>query len=130
MDIQRYLDAVKLKLAVSPIVSEAEIVQEQSQEDRGFFRARLRLANTDFVEVAEYFIMVDDQVRTAEYRYQWMDSSQQLLRKRLDNAAHYPELANAPHHVHVGNENKVEPGMPLGVIEFIDMLTLELAGNE
>lgn len=33
MDIQAYLDAIRLKLAVSPIISEAAIVLEQALGD-------------------------------------------------------------------------------------------------
>lgn len=128
MDIQAYLAAIKLKLVISPIVSEAEVMQERSLEDRGFFRARLRLTNADFVEVAEFFIMEQAQVRTVEYRYQWMDSSKQVLRKRWDNAAHYPGLPGFPHHMHVGSENRVEPGSPLGIVELVDILEQEIVG--
>ena len=130
MDIQTYLDEIKLKLAVSPIVSETEIVQERSLEDQGFFRARLRLTNADFVEIAEFFRTEDDQVRTVEYRYQWMDSSRQRLHRRFDNAEHYPGLPNAPHHVHVGDENRVEPGSSMSIVELIDMLAQEIAKRQ
>ncbi len=122
MKVQAYLDAIKLKLATSPSIKEAHVVQERGLEDRGFFRARLHLVNADFVEVAEFFVIALGEIQTVEYRYQWMDPSRQRLRKRWDNAGHYPDLPNFPHHVHIGDTDTVEPGHPMGVVAFIDVL--------
>ena len=128
MDIQAYLDAIKQRLAISPIITEVQVVQARSLEDRGFIRARLRLVNDDFVEAAEFFVSAQGQVRTVEYRYQWMDSAKQCLRKRWDNAAHHPGLPHFPHDVHVGVEGLVEPGEPMGTIELLDLLEQEIGG--
>jgi hypothetical protein len=119
---QTYLDAILLKLTTSLIIKSVEVVQERSLEDRGFVRVRLRLVNDDFVEVAEFFVIAQGQVQTVEYRYQWMDPDQKHLRKRWDNARHYPDLPNFPHHVHVEDENTVEPGHPMGIVELIEVL--------
>jgi hypothetical protein len=35
------------------------------------------------------------------YRYQWMDTPQQVLRKRWDNMEHFPDLPNFSHQVRV-----------------------------
>lgn len=122
MKAQDYLDAIKLKLTISPSIREIAVVQERGLEDRGFFRARLRLVNDDFVEVTEFFVIDLEQVQTVDYRYQWMDSGKQRLRKRWDNAGHHPDLPNFPHHVHVGDEDTAEPGHAMGIVAFIDIL--------
>lgn len=47
------------------------------------------------------------------------------LRLRLitsRNAAHYPDLPGAPHHVHIGDETAVEPGKPITLLDLIDLL--------
>ena len=129
MKAQDYLDAIKLKLTTSPIIKEAHVVQERSLEDRGFFRARLRLVNDDFVEITEFFVIHQGQVQTVEYRYQWMDSDKQRLRKRWDNASHYPNLPNFPHHVHIGDEDRVESGQPMGSVALIDVLEHAIGGS-
>jgi hypothetical protein len=126
MDVQTYFDAIKFKLATSPIIKKIHIIQEHGVENAGFFRARLYLENDDFVEIAEFFMIESGQTLTIEYRYQWMNSSKQLLRKRWDNAAHHPGLPNFPHHVHVGDDKRVEPGNSMGIILFIDMLENEI----
>ena len=128
MDPRTYLDTIRLKLATSPIIAEAEVVQERRLEDQGFFRARLQLANEDFVEVAEFFVVHQGRVQTVEYRYQWMDSTKQHLRKRWDNAAHYPGLPGFPHHVHIGAEDRIEPGESMRIVELIELLERETGG--
>ncbi len=119
---QEYLEVIKLKLATSPIVTEVVITQERAGDDAGFFRAQLWLSNGDFLEVAEFFRVVADSVQTIEYRYQWMDSTKQQLRQRWDNAPHFPQLPNFPHHIHVADETQVEPGRPMSMVMLIDML--------
>jgi hypothetical protein len=129
MDVAAYLEAIKLKLASSPIVRSVVIVQERSLPDQGFFRARLTLQNDDFVEVTEYFVVERDIARTGEYRYQWMDATQQMLRKRWDNAEHHRSTPSFPHHVHVAKEDRVEPGRSLSIIESIDIIESEVAAQ-
>ena len=48
------------------------------------------------------------------------------LKKRWDNVAHFPDLPNFPHHVHIGSESYVEPGQSLSIVELIDVLESEL----
>lgn len=126
MDLTQYLVAVKEKLAGSPIIDSIEVVDERVLLNRGYFRARLILTNTDFLEIAESFMIQADQVLTLDYRYQWMDSSKLLLKKRWDSVKHFPGLPNFPHHVHIGSESNVEPGLSRNILEFIDLMEAEL----
>lgn len=125
-DASEYLDAIQFRLAISPIVTCVDIVQAYAMDDRGFFRAKLQLANTDFLEVSEYFEVRMGNIEAVEYRYQWMDAHKQALRKRWDNAAHHPGLANFPHHIHVQSELHIEPGLPISIVQLIQMLEQEL----
>lgn len=50
-----------------------------------------------------------------------------MLRKRWDNVPHFLTLENFPHHVHVGVESHVEPGVELSIIQLMDVLEQELA---
>lgn len=122
MDAKDHVEAIKLTLALSPIVREIDIVRERHLEDRGFFRARLRLRNEDFLEVAEFFIIRDDIAVTMEYRHQWMDATKTVLRRRWDNAPHYPDLPGAPHHVHIGDNSHVEQSEAMSIIALISLL--------
>lgn len=127
MNLEQYIDAVKAALADSLIITSIEIVDERILLDRGYFRARLTLVNADFLEIAESFTIETDQLVTLDYRYQWMDESKQILRKRWDSVKHFPGLANFPHHVHLGQESVVEPGLSHNIIEFIAFMESELS---
>ncbi len=129
MDPRGYLAEIKAKLVSSSSVVSISVVEERTLPDRGYFRARIGLSNGDFLEVAEYFVVEEEHCATRRYRYQWTDESQQVLRKRWDNVEHFPELPNFPHHVHVGDESRVEPGLPLSIIELVDLIERELGGK-
>jgi len=54
---QQYMADIKAKLVASTAVATITIVEERLLPDRGYFRARLTLSNSDFLEVAEYFVV-------------------------------------------------------------------------
>jgi hypothetical protein len=126
MEVRDYLNEVKTRLAISAAIAIIEVVTERNTKDRGYFRARMSLSNGDFLEVSEYFIIRGGQSATVEYRYQWMDPTQQRLIRRWDNARHFPELPHFPHHVHVGEEKQVVPGQALSILDLIDLIEQEL----
>ncbi len=127
MDLHQYIIAIKEKLSDSSIVSLIDIVDERVLLSRGYFRARLTLTNTDFLEIAESFAIQNDQLITLDYRYQWMDASKQVLKKRWDSVKHFPGLPNFPHHIHIGSESNVEPGQCRNIVEFMEFVESELS---
>jgi hypothetical protein len=94
--------------------------------DRGYFRIRFTLINGDFVEATEFFFLRANGIEQQRYRYQWMDSQQVVLKKRWDNAPHFPEIDTYPHHVHVNSEDNVLASRMLGIGELIDLLEQEI----
>jgi hypothetical protein len=84
----------------SPIIYSFVIVDERLLPTSGYIRIRATLTNKDFLELAELFIAEDDQCKAIDYRFQWMNEDQSQLRYRWDNTPHFPDLPNAPHHVH------------------------------
>jgi Family of unknown function (DUF6516) len=127
MEARHYLNELKTRLATSTAIIAIEGVTEREIKDRGYFRARLSLANGDFLEVSEYFIIRVDKPETLEYRYQWMDNSKQKLIRCWDNARHFPELPNFPHHVHVGEAKQVVPGQAMNIFDLVELIEQELA---
>ena len=123
---QDYIAKIKVQLAISPYIASVEIIKERSTEDKGYFRARMRLSSGDFLEVSEYFFMQDGHPITQEYRYQWMDNAQKKLIKRWDNAKHHATLPNFPHHIHLGNDEQVVPGQALNILEVLKIIELEI----
>jgi hypothetical protein len=129
MSAQDCLEQIKSKLILSSMVNSLAVVTERALGNRGYFRARMTLANGDFLEVSEYFLAGLEGCSTLEYRHQWMDRTKQRLIKRWDNARHFPELANFPHHIHVGSETEVIPGTVMSIIALIDLLEAELSST-
>ncbi|MFQ5811734.1 MAG: hypothetical protein ACE5I2_00855 [Anaerolineae bacterium] len=66
-DIATYLEAIKLKLVTSRVVSDYQIVKERTTATDGYLRMRATLYNGDFLEAAEYFERVPEGVRTVDY---------------------------------------------------------------
>ncbi|MFM6170696.1 MAG: DUF6516 family protein [Nodosilinea sp.] len=122
-----YLATIKAALTRSPVVQEWQIVNEMALSDRGHFRGRLILANGDFVEASEFFYIRNDGIEQQRYRYQWMDAQQQQLKKRWDNAPHFPDVETFPHHVHVNQEDNVLPSQMFGIPGLITLLEQELS---
>ncbi len=127
MYAQSYLDDIKIKITLCPVIKSVKIIDERAVlSDRGYFRAIIKLINDDFVEISEYFIIENGNIITNKYRYQWMDEKQQKLIKRWDNAHHFPDLPNFPHHVHIAQEDNVETSKAIGIIELIDIISKEI----
>lgn len=89
----------------------------------------MRLTNNDFLEVAEYFVVEANSARVIRYRFQWVDETQQMLKRRWDNAKHFPDLPGFPHHIHVGSEDHVVTGKALNTVESIDQFEKEFSST-
>ncbi len=77
----------------------------------------------------QFLILEPDRCSAKEYRYQWMDKSKQKLIRRWDNAEHFPDPDNFPHHIHAESETNVIPGTVLSIMELIDLLEAEIAAR-
>lgn len=127
MDPESYLMELKVRLAVSNFIQSIEIVDERIVlSNRGYFRARIILANGDFLEVSEYFLCEEEKCFPKTSRYQWMDGwmdrEQKQLIKRWDNAEHFPDLPGFPHHIHLGPGDLVKPSESLSILGLLDMI--------
>jgi len=129
MNPVEYLAEIQAQLVARTTVESFKIIAERVLPDSGYFRARLRLSNGDFLEIAEYFSYDGDTCRPTAYRFQWMNEPQTQLRRRWDNVAHFPQLENAPHHVHIGDDETVVPGQPLDILELLRIVDRELSGT-
>ena len=119
---QAHLTETRARLTTSPVVQAFSVMEERVGLDYGYLRVRVELVNSDFLELAEYFVVHNDAVKVKRYRYQWMDRTQQILRKRWDNAHHYPDLPNFPFHIHDGSEENVVPGVAFSIVDLLALL--------
>lgn len=72
-----YINDIKLRLKASKLIDNLEIVKERAFADQGYFRAKITLKNGDFLEIAEFFKVENQQCIPVTYRYQWMDKNKQ-----------------------------------------------------
>jgi len=121
-DAAAYLAFVKACIVVHPQVEQCRIVREEAQGDMGLLRYRLTLRGGDLLEMFERFQVVEGRVRVTKYSFHWQNAEGQL-RKRWDNAAHHPEVATRPHHVHDGAEDQVRPHAPINAEEVLAYIT-------
>lgn len=91
-----HLTETRVRLTTSPVIGTFSVIEERIGLDYGYLHVRVELVNHDFLELAEYFVIRNDAVAVKRYRYQWMDSTQQILRKRWDNAQHHPNCRTFP----------------------------------
>jgi hypothetical protein len=121
-----YLDEIEIALISSEFITAYTIVRNWANTDDGYVRIRATLINGDFLEASEYFVVQGDEIEAVDYRYQWMDGSRSVLRRRWDNTPHHPNLDGFPHHCHVGQESHVIPGRPLSLLQFLSWLEAEI----
>jgi len=121
-DPASYLEAIKLRLIVSPIIAEYHILKERATRTDGYLRLRATLTNGDFLEMVEAFERGPSDIVVVDYRHQWMDAAQSRLHRRWDSTPHHPELAGFPHHIHIESEDEVIPGEAMSVMAVLDAL--------
>lgn len=121
-----YLAYVKALIVLYPQVLHWAVLREEALEEMGLFRYRLTLGDGSQLEMFERFQVIAESVTVAKYSFHWQDAAGQLL-KRWDNAAHHPEVAPHPHHVHDGAETNVLAHDPMNAEKVLELITEELA---
>ena len=117
-----YVAEIELALISSPTLANYQVLRVWTNSDDGYIRLRASLFNGDFLEAAEYFVMDAEEMKTVDYRHQWMDGAKQHLRRRWDSTPDHPELANFPYHVHVEDEQDVRPDKPMSILDLLRWL--------
>jgi hypothetical protein len=56
-----------------------------------------------------------------KYAYQWMEADG-ALRRRWDNAPHWPGAATAPHHVHLPDQEAPEPSTATNLEDLLQFI--------
>ena len=115
-----YRDELQNLLDASPFVYNAEI----SLDDRRtlwFLRGDVYFIDNSRLHFRELYIQ-EPQFYKKSYVYHYQDADEKLI-FRYDNAPHYPNLENAPHHQHFGSEKVISASLPDmdGVIKEIEL---------
>ena len=107
----------------SHIITQRSLVEKVYHDELGFIEGRLQFTDDSRLEFGE--LKNGRVVSKPKYRYQYMNRKNELI-FRYDNAKHYPDLPNFPHHKHSpgGVEASTEPTLE-NVLEEIQNLILD-----
>jgi hypothetical protein len=115
MTIEAYLDSIRERFIIDPIVTSFHVLRERSTLIDGHLRARLTLADGSQLEFSEYVQRSPDgEIAVITYSYHWADADNQLIR-RWDNTPHFPDLPGFPDHIHDGATGAVTPEQPMSI---------------
>ncbi|MDI6792635.1 MAG: DUF6516 family protein [bacterium] len=97
--ISQYFDTAEARLIQSPVIVSYQILRREIGVADGKLRIKMVLSDGGNAELFEYVAESGSCIRLLKYSFHWQDAHGKLKRQ-WDNAPHYPNLPNAPHHVH------------------------------
>jgi hypothetical protein len=115
--IEAYFDAIELRLIQTPIVIAYQIISRAVSVSDGKLRVRAVLIDGGLAELFEYVHESEGQIRLSKYSFHWQDK-QGRLKCRWDNAPHYPNLSNAPHHIH-RDDGTIQESLVIPTMAFV-----------
>lgn len=108
--IEEYFRAIEELLIARGFAHSWSITYDKRSSFVGFLRGEIRFVDRSVLHVREFVHVGHSPQRYAyAYHYQGTDG---VLVFRYDNAPHYPELLNAPHHKHVTGRSVVPSEVP------------------
>ena len=126
MNVAEYFESVKERILTDSFVLDLKILKQVDRSNNGHLPARITFSDNSILEFSEFIDQsTNDEVRLVTYSYHWSDEHDNLIR-RWDNALHYPNLDNFPHHIHNGETDKVTSGKPINIFEVLDEIVLSL----
>jgi hypothetical protein len=129
MGIVNYLNETARLFLLSPIVRSCHVREREERLQEGFIRVRAVLSNGDILEAFEFVVAFAHVVQTRTYRIHWQSADGQLKR-RWDNAPHYPEISTFPHHVHIGPSERPEPSENMNITKALALVEAEVLSAE
>jgi Family of unknown function (DUF6516) len=111
--IDEYFANVRAAIYASPFVDSFEIDFGRRSDEIGFIRGDILFTDGSRLHLREY--VQQPAAAPAErytYVYHYQRSNETMI-FRYDNAPHYPNLVNFPHHKHVGSETNIVAAEPL-----------------
>jgi len=117
-----YFLNLKLILLFSTLIKSFTVIKERISERDGHLRIKCKLRNDDMLEFSIYAEIIDNVPSIENYSFHWQLENGELL-YRWDNTPHHPEIDTHPHHVHVKEENNVQPSRSIelqNILKFIE----------
>lgn len=90
------------------------------------YRVRVRLANGSLLQCIERVRQLPDGLHGKRYSFHWQRADGGLI-CRWNNAPHHPEIASFPHHLHVGDQGRVQAHAAVDVFGVLEQIEAALA---
>jgi hypothetical protein len=118
-----YYASIQKAVLAAPHVIQMDISFDEISEEECYIKGMLTLNGGYKLHVAEY-VVTDPEFKRLKYRYQLQTSDDKML-ARWDNAPHHPEIKTHPDHWHVGENIKPNPPVDIpqvlvAVLSFIE----------
>lgn len=121
-----YLESLNESIATNPVVTSYQITRQRTSKVDAYIRIIITLIDDSRLEMMEYIRSESEGESVIErYSYHWMDAGNSLI-TRWDNAEHYPNLPDFPHHLHDGDEKNVLPGESMSLQKVLDAISNRL----
>ena len=126
MQIDDYFEEVIKKIRQSQIVISENVIFDKRSRYSGHIEGFFVFIDETVLYFSEFIVIEDGGMilTRPSYRFHWQDQNEYLV-KRYDNAPHFPELNNFPHHVHY--PDMVEPFREIGIVEILEIVENEIA---
>ena len=128
-NIRRYFDAIEVRLIESPAVASYQVIRKDIAMVDGKMRIKAVLSNDETFDFFIYIVESNRQLILEKYSFHWQDKEGCLL-IRMDNAPHFPDLPNAPHHVHKGKDVVEALLETPELLSFLDEIEKSIKGTD
>ena len=99
--IEERFAIVEGMLLASPVVASYQVIRRLIGPTDGKIRLRIELTAGGLIEIFEYVVAEQNKsLHVKKYSIHWQGADG-VFRKRWDDAPHFPDLENAPHHIHL-----------------------------
>ncbi|MCB0207759.1 MAG: hypothetical protein KDJ52_00430 [Anaerolineae bacterium] len=126
--IEQRFDTTELHLLHSPAIVIYHILRRDVALADGKLRVKATLADGGLIELFEYVSEIKGKIYVLKYSFHWQDAHGKL-KKRWDNAPHYPDLPHAPHHVHHEDDSVHGVVHPPDILTVLQVLEAHYTDN-
>ncbi len=112
MNSREYFQKVQAIILAAPHVIQLKLAFDEVSEDECYIQGSLALTGGFDLFVAEYVVTQPD-LKRLKYRYHLQTKNEELVARR-DNAPHHPDIMTHPDHLHLGQGDvKPSPAMDI-----------------
>lgn len=108
--LSQHIQEIDNAIRECTLVVKYTMYKEQLSPNTGYIEGEIFFINNSRLAYFEFYNLAESSIECEKYRYQFMDSNNQLI-FRYDNAPHHSEISSFPHHKHV----------PSGVVESVPL---------